>query len=214
MMTWANVPIEDMMAAWGRLAMEQCQRDVKAIRDLGFPHTAEKVALRAQKETRKLDKVFRGAFLQGWAWESMARGGALVNVAPHAGSVEFGTPPGTSVSLGAILEWTRVKLYGLPPRVPQPALRFGSARPLTRGNVPFVQRTIRSRSERAARRRNRSMDRTAMEEEAYNVARGVVAAIRERGVAPTFIFRNALQGAPADLARWVRKNLPYPLVSF
>lgn len=211
--TWITVDIDDMIGGWGRLMMEQVRRDAKAIRDVGFRVVAGKVVNRAQKETRSLDKVFHGTFLQGWGWEETARGGDLINAAPHAARVEFGTPPGSDVSFSAILEWTRVKLYGLPRRKPAPAINFGRATPITRGGAIFTQRVIRSRMERAARRGVRG-DRSEMEDEADRAARNIHRAIRERGVAPSFIFRNALQRAPDDFGRWVKQNLPYPRIDF
>lgn len=216
-MQWTTCEFEDMFLVWGKLHVEQLQRDARAIRTFGFEHVADKAAERARRDTRKLDAIFHGTFLQGWAFDAHPNGGDLVNVAPHAARVEYGTPPGSVVSFRDIHEWCRVKLYGLPRRRPAPPLRFGGAKPLLRGRgeaAPVFRAFVRSGAERGARRVLRGQGRTGLEVEAVRAAINITAAIRERGVKPTFILRNAMLAAPRDLGRWVRKNLPYPVIRF
>lgn len=199
---------EAMGFEFRKAMLAQLRLDVKSVREIGFPAVAAKVATRARKATRAMDKIFNGTFQQGWAWEAAPDGGYVKNVAPHARRVEFGTPPGTQVDWYDLHEWVRVKMFGLPRREPIPVLNFGRAVPLTGGEATlFRQKIQRSRKERAARRS--SVSSAAREDEARNVTNAVVRNIHDHGIEPTFIFRDALLGAPRDLTAWVKVNLPF-----
>lgn len=192
----------DAMRKW---LMEQVRADVAAIKDAGFKFLAAEMARDCERRLVYLDKVYTGRLAQAFGTFWRPDGLLFVNVMPYAAEIEHGRPPGP-VNYAAILEWTRVKLFGLPPRVKVGPIPFGHAQP-----VKAKIRTIRSRAQRAAMRARRepgSLSRDEMEAEASAAARRIAAKLAEKGTEPTLYFRDAHMAAGKYLGRWVRKNLP------
>lgn len=128
---------------------------------------------------------------------------------PYAGAVEFGRPPGP-VAFEPILEWTRVKLFGLPRRKAVGPIPWGGVTPLEgiRRRGTGVKRLARSRSERSARAANRGADPDQLEGEAFAAAKRIRDKLAEEGTEPTFYMRDSLPKGVGAINRWVRKYLP------
>lgn len=192
----------DAMRKW---LMEQVRADVAAIKDAGFKFLAAQMALDCERRLISLDKVYTGRLAQAFGTVRDPDGLLFVNVMPYAGEIEHGRPPGP-VNAADILEWTRVKLFGLPPRVKVGPIPFGAATP-----VKAKIRTIRSKAQRKAMRARReagSLSRDEMEAEAFAAAKRITAKLTEKGTEPTLYFRDAHIGAGKHIGKWVRKNLP------
>lgn len=197
------------MANLGRALMNQLRRDVAALRGDGMEAAAAAIAKDAERNIVTLDAVYTGRLAEAFGTVPQADGLDLVNAMPYAADVEYGRAPGP-VSSSAILEWTRVKLFGLPRRVPVGPIPWGRAKPLPgiRRRAAGVRRVTRSRQERFARKSNRGQDVAALEAEAAQAAERITERLRETGTAPTFFFREAHAKGPKAIGAFVRKYLP------
>lgn len=197
------------MANLGRALMNQLRRDVAALRGDGMEAAATAIAKEAERNIVTLDAVYTGRLAEAFGTVPQPDGLTLVNAMPYAADVEYGRAPGP-VNGAAILEWTRVKLFGLPRRVPVGPVPWGRAKPLPgiRRRAAGVRRVTRSRQERFARRSNRGQDVAALEAEAARAAQRITEKLRETGTQPTFFFRDAHAKGPKAIGAFVRKYLP------
>lgn len=185
-----------------QVMMRQVEADVAAFKDDGFKFCAARMAKESEQRLVALDHVYTGRLAQAFATVDQRDGILFVNVMPYAGDIEHGRPPGP-VDFDAILEWTRVKLFGLPRRHNVGPIPFNGATP-----VKMKSRTLRSRAERTARASARGQDRGALEAEAAQAAKRIAAKLESTGTEPVMFFRDAHIAAPRHLTAWVRKNLP------
>lgn len=197
------------MANLGRALMNQLRRDVAALRGDGMEAAAGAIAKDAERNLVVVDKVYTGRLAEAFGTVPQSDGLDLVNAMPYAADVEYGRSPGP-VDGDAILEWTRVKLFGLPRRLPVGPIPWGRAKPLPglRRRAANVRRMTRSRQERAARKANRGEDVASLEAEAASAAERITKKLRETGTEPTFFFREAHAKGPKAIAAFVRKYLP------
>ena len=193
--------------AW--LIMGDLRRDVKALKTDGVKEAAGAIADSAERILKKTDRVYTGRLASAFGYVQQPDGADVVNVMPYADAVEYGRPPGP-VAFAPILEWTRVKLFGLPRRVAVGSIPWGSAVPLTGLKLTSgtIRRAVRSRQERSARAANRASDPGALEAEAAQAARNIHRKLEEKGTEPTFFMRNSQHNGVRALNRWVRKYLP------
>lgn len=193
----------------GEWLMAQLRRDVAALRGDGMVAAGQAIAKDAERTLVTTDTVYTGRLAEAFGVERLPDGVLLVNAMPYAAEVEFGRPPGP-VDGAAILEWTRVKLFGLPRRVVVAPIRWGRATPLPgfRRRAAGVRKVTRSRQERASRRRNAAVNTEQLEAEAAAAAKRITENLREHGTAPVPFFKPAhAQGAKA-IGRFVRRYLP------
>ena len=203
----------------GRVMVAQLERDVAKLTTEILPWTGADLIAEAVKLTKKVDAIFRGTMISAWRITPTRLGCVVGNEAPHAKAIEYGRLPGP-VDRQAILEWTRVKLFGLPPRMDRTALPGAAHRTPLKGAVLLkVRRIGASASERGAIKRYRQQVRTPdgradLENEAYRAAQNIADHIEKNGTQPRFILRDAMKIVPRRLKAYVRKNLPAVDVPF
>lgn len=197
------------MSVLGWVIMDQLRRDVKALKTDGMKEAATAIAISAERILKAIDRVYTGRLAGAFGVEQQPDGLDLVNVMPYADAVEYGRQPGP-VAFGPILEWTRVKLFGLPRREAVGPIPWGSATPLEgiKRRGAGVKRLARSRAERSARAANRGGDIAALESEAFAVAKRIRDNLAEKGTEPTFFMRDSMPKGVSAINRWVRKYLP------
>ena len=197
-------------------ALVQIEHDAEALETQILAWAAVAVAERAQRYTRAVDAIYRASMINAWRVVAAPGGVDLVNTVPWSAAIEYGRHPGPA-DFGAIHEWTRVKLFGLPPRLsansspirPPGSVRVRYGRPL-----PQPRRVGSSRGERGAMKANRSRLATAagvveLEDEAHTAAINIHRHIEENGTEPLFILRDAMVAAGREILRIARKNLPW-----
>lgn len=202
-------------------ALAQLENDAEMLETQILAWAAVAVAERAQRLTRAVDAVYRGSMINAWRVVAAPGGVDLVNTVPWSRAIEFGRDPGPA-DFGAIHEWVRVKLFGLPPRLSANSSRVSFAGPVSvriAGRLPQPRRVGTSRSEKSAMRANASRLRTAegvveLEDEAHRAAIAIHRAIEERGTQPYFILRDAMLIAGRSILRIARKNLPATHIPF
>lgn len=197
------------MGLLGWVIMRDLHRDVKALKTDGMKEAAGAIADAAERSLKRVDRVFTGRLASAFGYVQQPDGADVVNVMPYADAVEYGRPPGP-VAFGPILEWTRVKLFGLPRRVAVGSIPWGSAIPLTglKLTAGTIRRAVRSRQERSARAANRGADPAELEAEAAQAARNIHRKLETEGTEPTFFMRDSQAKGVQALNRWVRKYLP------
>ena len=202
-----------------RAFMEQLERDVVKLRTEILPWTGAELIAEAVRLTKVVDAIFRGTMISAWRITPTNLGCIVGNEAPHAKAIEYGRLPGP-IDRQAILEWTRVKLYGLPPKMDRSALPGAGNRTPMKGAVLLkVKRIGASASERAAIKKYRKQvttkgGRADLENEAYQAAQNIADHIEKNGTEPRFILRDAMKVVPKRLRAFVRKNLPAVDVPF
>ena len=206
---------EHMMRAF----MGQLERDVHKLETEILPWTGADLIAEAMRLTKKVDAIFRGTMISAWRVTPTRTGVLIGNEAPHAHAIEYGRLPGP-IDRQAILEWTRVKLYGLPPQQDRSAIPGAANRTPLRGAVLLkVKRIGASATERGAIKKYRKQvmtkgGRADLENEAYQAAQTIADHIEKNGTQPRFILRDAMNVVPKKLRAYVRKNLPAVDVPF
>jgi len=202
-----------------RALMGQLERDVEKISGDIFAWTGADLIAEAVRLTKKVDAIFRGTMISAWRVTPTRLGLVVGNEAPHARAIEYGRMPGP-VDRMAILEWTRVKLFGLPPQQDRTRLPGTVHRTPMRGAVLLkVKRIGASATERGAIKKYRQQvmtpgGRADLEAEAYQAAQNIADHIEQNGTEPRFILRDSMRVVPKRLRAYARKNLPATEVPF
>lgn len=196
-----------------RALMGQLERDVEKIQGDIFAWTGADLIAEAVRLTKKVDAIFRGTMISAWRVTPARLGLVVGNEAPHARAIEYGRMPGPVDRL-AILEWTRVKLFGLPPQQDRSRLPGAASRTPMKGAVLLkIKRIGVSAGERGAIKKYRQQvmtkgGRADLESEAYQAAQNIADHIEQNGTEPRFILRDAMRIVPKRLRAYARKNLP------
>lgn len=202
-----------------RALMGQLERDVEKIQGDIFAWTGADLIAEAVRLTKKVDAIFRGTMISAWRVTPARLGLVVGNEAPHARAIEYGRMPGPVDRL-AILEWTRVKLFGLPPQQDRSRLPGAASRTPMKGAVLLkIKRIGASAGERGAIKKYRQQvmtkgGRADLESEAYQAAQNIADHIEQNGTEPRFILRDAMRIVPKRLRAYARKNLPAVEVPF
>lgn len=205
---------DDVGLNLARVLIGQLERDEAKLRGDISVWTAEAIIARAVKETKMLDAIYRGSMISSWRITKEADGVTFGNLAPWAKAIEYGRLPGP-VNQADIIEWTRVKLFGLPPRHDRSRLRSSPGAGALRPSVRLrVKRVGASRTERAAMKANRNANVSDLEAEAYRAGVAIAASIEKKGTEPRFILRTAMKVGPRAFRALAKKNLPTVDVPF